>query len=146
MSIWLRYLAVVCLVGNGFTVVWNLIALEQTIEIGTLSGNAGLIALNLALALPCVLLAILIAAPARRDVGTGPKIVAALGLVSGAVGVLSTAMLLYARAGELEEGGLTNGLASAVNMLTVERSVQNAFFSACTLALSIWVIASRRSS
>jgi len=33
-----------------------------------------------------------------------------------------------------------------VELFLAERAVQNAFFAACTLALGIWVLASRRIS
>jgi hypothetical protein len=147
MSVWLRYLAVVVLVGNGFTAVWNLIALGRSIHLGASSADeVGLMAFNLVFSFAAIALAVLIAVPTRRGVDLRTKVIAAPSIVSGGLGILSAAMVLYARASQPAVDPLTGGLDAAIGVLTMERGVQNAFFSACTLALAIAVIASRRSS
>lgn len=146
MNIWLRYLAVVTFVGNGFTAAWNLIALGRTIRIGALSeGGFGLIAFNLVFSFAAIALAVLVAAPARQSVSLSTKVIAAVSVVGGGVGALSSAMGLYTRGREPLVGLSTDGLAVAVDVLIRQQAWENAFFSACTLALAILVIASRRS-
>jgi hypothetical protein len=140
-------LAVVVLVGNGFTGVWNSIALGRMIMIGASSGDGlSLVAFNLVFSFASIALAGLIASPARRRIDVSTKIIAVPSIVGGGLGLLSSTVGLYARAGQAEVDPLTGGLDVAIDMLIMERGVQNAFFSACTLALAIAVIGSRRSA
>jgi hypothetical protein len=144
MSIWLRYLAIIALVGNGLSAFWNLIGLGQMILQGSPGGGIEHLALNLFFSLAAIALAALIAAPARRDVSLKARIIALPSVLGGAFGVLSSAMWLYSRMGQPPINLSTEAL--AVELFAMERAVQNAFFSACTLALALWVLASRRSS
>jgi hypothetical protein len=144
MSIWLRYLAIAALVGNGLTAFWNLIGLGRMTLQGSLAGGIDRLALNLFFSLAAIVLAALIAAPTRRDVSLRTKIIAVPSVLGGGLGVLSSAMLLYPRADQPQTSLSTDAL--AVDLLVMERAVQTAFFSACTLALAILVLASRRSS
>jgi hypothetical protein len=103
------------------------------------------LALNLTLSLAAIALAALIAAPAQQGVSLRTKIIAVPSVLGGAIGLLSSALWLYqARAGQPQFSLSTDRL--VVELFAMERAVQNAFFSACTLALAILVLASRRSS
>jgi hypothetical protein len=144
MSIWLRYLAVVTLVGNALNVVSYAILLGRA-TIGELSwSDVGRVAFNLVLCVAAIALAALIASPSRQGVRLSTKIIAALCIVSGVFGIVSSAAQGLV-AGQQESSPFTSGLEVAVHNFAIERIVQNAFFSACTLALAILVIASRRS-
>jgi hypothetical protein len=142
MSVWLRYLAIVVLVGSGLSAFWNLFWLGRVVLQGPFDGGIGRLAFNLALSFAAILLAGLIAAPTRRGVSLGTKIIALPSVFGGGLGVLSSAMLLYARSGPPQFGLSSDSL--AVDVFVTEKAVQNAFFSACTLALAILVLASRR--
>ena len=144
MSIWLRYLAIVALVGNSLTALWNLIALGRMILHGSLAGGIDRLALNLFFSLAAIILATLIAAPAQRDVSLRTKFIAVPSVLGGALGILSTAIWLYQRADLPQISVSTETL--VIELFVMERAVQTAFFSACTLALAILVLASRRSS
>jgi hypothetical protein len=144
MSIWLRYLAIAAFVGNGLTAFWNLIGSGRMSLQGSLGGGIDRLALNLCFSLVAIVLAALIAAPTQRDVSLSTKIIAVPSVLGGGLGVLSSAMLLYPRTGQPQTSLSTDAL--AVDLLVMERAVQTAFFSACTLALAILVLASRRSS
>jgi hypothetical protein len=144
MSIWLRYLAIAALVGNGLTAFWNLIGLGRMILQGSLDGGIDRLALNLAFSVAAIALAALIAAPTQRGVSLRTKIIAVPSVLGGAFGVLSSAIWLYPWTGQPQINLSTDRL--AVELFVIERAVQNAFFCACTLALAILVLASRRSS
>jgi len=145
MSVWLKYLAIAVLVGNGLTALWNLIGLGRMLLGGPFEGGIGRPALNLALSFAAIALAAMIAAPTQRRVSLGTKIIAVPSVLGGVFGLLSSAMwLYYTRTAQPQTGLSTDKL--VVELFLAERAVQNAFFAACTLALGIWVLASRRIS
>jgi hypothetical protein len=143
MSIWLRYLAIAVLIDNGFETLWHSIALGRVI-LGALPGvGIERLLLGLTFSVAAIALAALIAAPTQYGVSLRTKIIAIPSVLSGGLGVLSSAMLLYTRASQPQIGLLTD---SVSNLLITERALRGGFFSACTLALAILVLASRRSS
>ncbi len=144
MSVWLRYLAIAVLIGNGFAALWNLIALGRTIRLGSFGDGIGLVAFNLAVSFAAIALAALIAAPARRGVSLRTKVIAVPSALGGGFGILSAAVRLYALMDQPQNGLSMDARDVFVEGFTMERVVQNAFFSACTLALAILVLASRR--
>jgi len=146
MSVWLRYLAIAVLIGNGFTALWNLIALGRTIGLGSFGDRIGLVAFNLAVSFAAIALVALIAAPAGRGISLGTKVLAVLSAFGGGFGILSSAASLYALMSQPQTGLSMDARDAFVVGFTMERVVQNAFFSACTLALAILVLASRRTS
>jgi hypothetical protein len=95
------------------------------------------LALNLPLSLAAIALAALIAAPTQRDVSLRTKIIAVPSVLGGGLGVLSSAMWLYSRTDQPQISLSADRL--AVELFVMERAVQTAFFSACTLALAIFV-------
>ena len=143
MSTWLRYLAIVVLVGNGFTTLWNLIALGKMIQ-GSLDSGIGLLALNLTFSLAAIALAALIVATVPGGVSLTTKIIAVPSILGGGIGVLSVAMWFYSRMDQPRVNLSTDRL--AVELFVTEKAVQNLFFSACTLALAILVLTSHRRS
>jgi len=144
MGVWPRYLAIVVLVGNGFNAFWGLIQLGRLIQLGAFGAGIDRLALNLALSLVAIALAALIAAPARPGVSLAAKIIAVPSLLAGGPGVLSSVIGLYASMRQPLTGLSTDRL--VLEVLVTEKAVQNVFFSACTLALTTLVLASRRSS
>ena len=90
MSVWLRYLAIAVLVGNGLTTLLNLIGLGRMLLQGPFEGGIDRLALNLALSLAAMALAALIAAPTRRGVSLRTKIIAVPSVLGGGFGVLSS--------------------------------------------------------
>ncbi len=142
MSIWLRYLAIAALVGNSLTASWNLIGLGRMILQGSLGEGIDRLALNLTFSLAAIALAALIAAPAQQDISLRTKMIAAPSVLGGAFGVASVAMWLYQQAGQPQVSLSSDRL--VVELFLMERAVQTAFFSACTLALAILVLVSRR--
>lgn len=144
MSVWLKYLAIAVLVGNGLTFVLNLIGLGRLLLQGPFEGGIDRLALNLTLSFAAIALATLIAAPMRREVDMRTKIIAVPCVLAGAFGVLSSVMWLYMRTDQTQFRLSTDRL--VVDLFLMDRAVQNTFFSACTLALGILVLASRRSS
>lgn len=144
MSVWLRYLAIVVLIGNGFTALWNLIALGRTIRLGSFGDGIGLVAFNLAISFAAIALAAVIAAPARRGVSLKTKVIAVPSALGGGFGVLSSTVWLYTLVGQAQNKLSMDARDAFVEMFTMERVVQNTFFSACTLTLAILVLASRR--
>src|SRR5262249_34682263 len=117
------------------------------IQLGSFDHGIGHLTLNLALSFAVIALAAMVAAPAQRGVSLKTKLIAVPGVVSGALGVLSSAMWLYTRMGQPQVSlPMDGGAALAVELFATERAVQNVFFSACTLALAILVLASRRTS
>jgi hypothetical protein len=146
MSVWLRYLAIAVLIGNGFSALWNLIALGGVIRLGSPGGNTGLLAFNLAASLAAIALAALIAAPARRGISRSTKVIAVPGVLAGGFGILTSAVWIYTLIGQSHNGLPMDARDIAVEGFIMERSVQNAFFSACTLALAILVLAARKNA
>jgi hypothetical protein len=143
MNVWLRYLAIVVLIGNGFTLFWSLMVLGRMILLGSFDAGIDHLAINLALSLAAVVLAALIAAPGRRGVSLAVKVIAIPSVLTGGLGTLSGVLGLYTSARQPLIGLSTDRL--AVDVLMTERAVQYAFFSACTLALAVLVLASRGS-
>lgn len=146
ISIWLRYLAIAVLIGNGFAALWNLIALGRTIQLGASGDGIGLVALNLAVSVAAIALAALIVAPARQGISLGTKVIALPSVLGGGFGILSAAVWLNTRMGQQQTGLPVDARDAFVEMFTLERVVQSAFFSACTLLLAILVLAARRTS
>jgi hypothetical protein len=144
VSIWLRYLAITVLIGNGFTALWNLIALGRTIRLGSFGDGIGLVALNVVISFAAITLAALIAAPARRGVSLGTKAIAVLSTLGGGFGVLCATLWLYALMAQPQNGLSMDARDAFVEGVTMERVLQNAFFSACTFVLAILILASRR--
>jgi hypothetical protein len=144
MSIWVRYLAIAALVGNVLTALWHLVGLGRMLLGGRFEGGLDRLALNLALSVAAIMLAALIAAPVRRGVSLRTKIIAIPSVLGGGFGILSSAMWLYQWTGQPQINLSPDRF--VVELFVMERSVQNAFFSACTLALAILVLASPRSS
>ena len=68
-SIWLRYLAVVVLMGNAFAALWNLIPIARSIPLGSYA----LVQLNLAASSAAIALAVLVALPSKDGRGLGAK-------------------------------------------------------------------------
>jgi hypothetical protein len=145
MSIWLRYLAIAVLVGNSLTALWCLIGLGRLLLGGPFEGGIDRAAFNLALSSAAIALAILIATAAQQGgVSLRTKIIAVPSVLGGATGLLSTALWLFdPGTGQSLLGLSTDRL--VVELFLMERAVQNAIFSACTLSLAILVLASRRS-
>src|SRR5262245_27876213 len=102
--------------------------------------------LSLAFSVAAIVLATLVAAPARRSVSLSTKITAVPSVLSGGLGVLSSTMWFFARTREAQIGLSTDSRLAVLEPFVTQRAVQNAFFSACTFALAILVLASRRSS
>src|SRR5262245_22624902 len=90
MSVWLRYLAIAVLVGNGLTALLNLIGLGRMLLQGRFEGGIDRLALNLALSLAAMALAALIAAPPEWGVSLLTKIIAVRSVLGGAFGFLSS--------------------------------------------------------
>jgi hypothetical protein len=144
MSVWLKYLAIAVFVGNGLTVLLNVIGLGRLLLRARFEGGIAHPALNLTLSVVAIALAALIAAPTRQGVNLRIKVIAVPCVLAGAFGVLSSAMWLYTPTDQPQCSLSTDRF--VVDMFLMERAAQNAFFSACTLALGILVLASRRSS
>ena len=146
MSIWLRYLAIAVLIGNTFAAMSDSIVVRRALQHGPSNVN-DLLALKLALAFAAITLAALIAAPGDREISLLAKLLAVAAAIGGGFGVLSSAMGLRT----LMSLSSADPLPSAqdtyfVGSFVVEHFVQGAFFSLCTVALAIWVLAVRRVS
>jgi hypothetical protein len=144
MNIWLRYLAIAVLIGNGFAALSNLIALGRGLRLGSFGDGVGLMAFNLAVSFSAIALAGLIAA--GQGISLKAKAFAVLSALGGGFGILSSALSLHILISQPEDGLLMEARDAYIASFTMERLWQNAFFSVCTLALAIVVLASRRTS
>ena len=140
MSLWIRYVAVVVLVGNAFAALWNLIPLVRSISLGL----SGLVPFNLAVSFAAIVLAVLVALPSRESVGFGAKLLAIPTGLGGGFGLLASAFWLQQWIDQPHLRQPSDLRDAVVASFTMERAVQNTVFSACTLLLAILVLFSRR--
>lgn len=147
MSIWLRYLAVAVLIGNTFAAVSDLMLVGWTLKHGAFDDLNAFLAIKLAVAFSAITLASLIAAPGQRELGLPAKLLAVVVALGGGFDVLSLSMdlrtlMALSNADPLKSAQDTYFVGNFV----LERVIQSAFFSLCTVALAVRVLVSRRVS
>jgi hypothetical protein len=135
-GVWTKYLAVAVFVGAAPPAAWNVILL-----VGAGFAGAATAVFNIAIAGSAMGLAVTVAAPALGRANLPTKLVAALALL-GAGASLFSAVNLFRTV--TDGSGLA--LSGIEKVLLQQQSAEGAVFAACTIALAVLVLVSRRSS